>query len=332
MRKYLLIMAIFVLMVTLVLLSQPRARHIIFNGIIHFPEFAIMQSMKGGLVTRDFDRVMPWLDRQFSIVNWHGGSDNSMTPGLLENIKFAYKVAVLKHEREKFFEILEKTRILIPNNIDLEIMLASAYQFSDKDKALMHLENARRIIPSDQRIYHLANIILRNSNNLSEISSWCDMYKGEQLGDYENHKSTSLLGVGYRRIALEYMDGKERLILLNEGVQLNSKLSYEFILKRPAPLLLPSVRLATGGGIKVEFHKIKLFSGGELVKTYSQSQLKLYPETGYNFNHWIISTNSLGENIFIELPINAYDYIVDKMVIELTIEKLSLTSAIQCNS
>ena len=50
MRKYLLIMAIFVLMVTLVLLSQPRARHIIFNGIIHFPEFAIMQSMKGGLV------------------------------------------------------------------------------------------------------------------------------------------------------------------------------------------------------------------------------------------------------------------------------------------
>ena len=67
-----------------------------------------MQSMKGGLVTRDFDRVLPWLDKQYELANYYGETMNKMTPGLMENIKKAYNIAVLREEREKFIPLLEK--------------------------------------------------------------------------------------------------------------------------------------------------------------------------------------------------------------------------------
>ena len=60
----------------LILLSQARVRHVIFTGVIQFPEFAIMQSMKGGLVIRDFSRVLPWLDKQYEWANSYGGEKN----------------------------------------------------------------------------------------------------------------------------------------------------------------------------------------------------------------------------------------------------------------
>ena len=46
--------------------------------------------MRGGLVTRDFDRVMPWLYKQYELADSYGGEKNRLTPGLLENIKKAY--------------------------------------------------------------------------------------------------------------------------------------------------------------------------------------------------------------------------------------------------
>ena len=56
----------------LIFLSQPQLRHITFTGIVQFPEFATMQAMKGGLLTRDFDRVLPWLNRQVQLTKYYG--------------------------------------------------------------------------------------------------------------------------------------------------------------------------------------------------------------------------------------------------------------------
>ena len=313
----------------LVLLSQPQMRHILFTGVTQFPEFATMQAMKGGLVTRDFNRVLPWLHRQFEIANLYGREKNKMTPGLLQNIKKAYKVAVLQEEREKFIPLLEKAYALNPENIDLNIMLASAYQFLEPQRSLIYLEKAQSILPSDQRIFQLANIILRNSEDTDTRRKWCEAYRTEQFGDYEEYKSSTLLGTGYRRMALEYEYENTRNLLLNEGIQLGERIKYEFILGNSSKLLFPSLRLASGGGLEVLFHSVELHAQGRVIKKYSKNLIQLYPESGFIVDDKVISLNTQGENIFINLE-DVSEYDTDKVLIELTINKLPLDNTSFC--
>ena len=329
MKKFLILIFITVFIGILILLSQSRMRHIVFTGITQFPEFAIMQAMKGGLVTRDFDRVMPWLDKQYELADSYGREKNRLTPGLLENLKKAYKVAVLREERERFISLLEKVYLLNPENIDVNIMLASAYQFLDEKKSLFYLKKARTILPSDQRIFHLANIILRNSKDLEQKLLWCEAYKQEQFGDYEDYKSSTLLGIGYRRLALEFSNDSNRDLFLNEGVQLGERVKYEFVFGELRQLLSPSLRFSTGGGLEVLFHGIQLFSEGKLIQSYPVDSIRLYPETGYVIDGRVISSNIQGENIFIELP-GTDKHISDKVLIELTINKLMLDNSSFC--
>jgi len=315
----------------LILLSQARVRHVIFNGVIQFPEFAFMQSMRGGLVIRDFSRVLPWLDKQYELANSYGGEKNKLTTGLLENLKKAYTVAVLKKERELFIPVFNKAYLLNPNNIDLNIMLASAYQYSDTKKSFSYLEKARKILPSDQRIFHLANILLRDSDDMKQKMLWCNFYNNEQFGDYENYHSSSLLGGGYRRIAFEFLNGSERDLYLNEGVQIGERAQYEFNFNSSSELISPSLRFSTGGGIEVVFHEIQLFLQGKLIKSYPHEEFILFPETGYIFDKSVISTNPLGENVFIKLD-EISIYAPDKIIIDLTISKLSLNSSSLCSN
>ena len=331
MKKLFILIFATILIGMLILLSQARVRHVIFTGITQFPEFAFMQSMKGGLVTRDFSKVMPWLNKQYDLANSYGGEKNRLTPGLLENLKKAYNVAVLREERELFILLFEKAYLLNPDNIDLNIMLASAYQYSDEKKSLSYLEKARTIVPSDQRIFHLANVILRNSDNVEQKLFWCKAYKTEQFGDYEEYKSSSLLGTGYRRLALEFANDNTRPLFLNEGVQLGERVKYEFVFGDSYQLSAPSLRFSTGGGLEVLFHNFQLFSKGKLIKSFPSEEIGLFPETGYIVDGRLISSNSLGENVFIEL--NKIDeYSVDKVIIELTINKLLLDDSSLCSN
>ncbi len=331
MRKSILIIFITVFLGMLTLLAQPKARHIIFTGIIHFPEFAFMQSMKGGLVTRDFDRVLPWLYRQYDLANSYGGQNNRLTPGLLENVKKAYEVAVLREERERFIDLLEKVYFLNPRHIDINIMLASAYQFKDVEKSLSYLDKAMMILPSDQRIFQLANIIVRKSSDTEDKKAWCAAYKSAQFGDYKESKSSTLLGIGFRRLALEFSKDNVRDLFLNEGVQLGERTKYEFILGGQNQLISPSLRLAVGGGLEVSFHNIQLYSEGRLFRSYKEDAISLYPETGYFIDGSVISMNPRGENIFFELP-GIVDHLADKVVIEATIKKLALNNSTSCDS
>lgn len=331
MKKLLILILAILFIGMLILLSQARVRHVIFTGVIKFPEFAIMQSMKGGLVTRDFSRVIPWLDKQYELANSYGGKKNKLTPGLLENLKKAYSIAALKKERELFIPLFDKAYLLNPNNIDLNIMLASAYQYSDAKKSLSYLEKARLIVPSDQRIFHLANIILRNSDNLEQKLSWCKAYMTEQFGDYEEFKGSSLLGTGYRRLAFEFENDNTRPLYLNEGVQLGERVKYEFVFGDSHKISAPSLRFSTGGGLEVLFHNIQLFSKGKLIKSYTKQEISLFPETGYIVDGRLISSNPLGENVFIELN-EIEEHMSDRTIIELTINKLLLDNSSLCSN
>ena len=184
-------------------------------------------------------------------------------------------------------------------------------------------------MPSDQRIFHLANVILRDSDNIEEKLYWCEAYENEQFGDYEEYKSSSLLGIGYRRLALEFEHSNTRSLFLNEGLTLGEKVKYEFILGDSYPISKPSIRFSSGGGLEILFHNIQFFSKGKLTRTYSNKEINLFPETGYVIEGRAISTNPLGENIFIEL--NEIDnFIADKLIIELTINKLLLNNLALC--
>jgi hypothetical protein len=325
-----LIIFITIFFILLIFLSQPQLRHITFTGLVQFPEFATMQAMKGGLITRDFDRVMPWLDRQLQLTTYYGRTKNKMTPGLLENIRQAYKIAVLKEERERFIPLLENAYKLNPENIDLNLMLASANQFLDPDKSLEYLEKAKLILPSDQRIYHLANIILLDSKNTQKKMSWCQDYLRNQFGDYAAGKSSTLLGVGYRRLAFEFSVNETRELFLNEGVVLGKRLQYEFTLDSLKKIKNPSIRVANGGGIKVSLHGLSFFSQGNLLKSYDSKSILLYPETGYLVEGKVISTNTYGENIYLNF-LSEDEIIADKILVDLTISKLPINNLVACS-
>ena len=331
MRKLLITLFFVILIIALLFLSQPQLRHIVITGVIQFPEFATMQAMKGGLITRDFNRVIPWLERQMDLTTFYGKTKNKMTPGMLENISKAYEAAVLKEERERFIPILERAYILNPNNIDLHVMLASAYQFSDKKKSIDYLNKAKLILPSDQRIYSLANILLKDSNDAEQKMKWCLDYKSALFGDYSQHKGSSLLGVGYRRVALEFSDGNTRKLYLNEGVILGKRQKYEFIFDGIYEIKNPSVRVSNGGGIQVEIHQLDFYKQGGEARSLESRLIQLFPETGYLLDNKVISTNLYGENIFLEM-IDLDEIKADKIVLDLTINKLPLNSLAFCNS
>ncbi len=326
-----LIIFLVIFFIVLVFLSQPQLRHMTFTGLVQFPEFATMQAMKGGLVTRDFDRVMPWLDRQLQLTSYYGKTKNKMTPGLLENIRHAYKIAVLKEERERFIPLLEGAYKLNPENIDLNLMLASAYQYSNPNKSLEYLEKAKSILPSDQRIYHLANIILLNSDNNEEKIRWCKEYFNNQFGDYAANKSSTLLGVGYRRLAFEFLQEETRKLFLNEGVRLGKRLEYEFTLDSLHSIKMPSLRVANGGGVEISLHGVSFFSQGRLIKSYDSKSILLFPETGYLVKGKVISTNIYGENIYLDF-LSEEKIIADKILLDLTIVKLPINNLASCSS
>jgi len=209
--------------------------------------------------------------------------------------------------------------------------LASAYQYSDAKKSLSYLVKARKIVPSDQRIFHLANIILRNSDNLEQKLSWCKAYMTEQFGDYEEYRGSSLLGTGYRRLAFEFENDNTRPLYLNEGVQLGERVKYEFVFGDSHKISAPSLRFSTGGGLEVLFHNIQLFSKGKLIKSYAKQEISFFPETGYIVDGRLISSNPLGENVFIELN-EIEEHMSDRAIIELTINKLLLDNSSLCSN
>tara|TARA_S200000501_G_scaffold376493_1_gene431587 strand:- start:798 stop:1793 length:996 start_codon:yes stop_codon:yes gene_type:complete len=331
MKKFLVVIFFLFFLIVIIFLSQPQLRHIVFNGIVQFPEFAVMKAIKGGLTIRDFDKVIPWLERQHDLADLYGESNNKMVTGLTENIKKAFEYAVLDEERSKFISILEKNYSLNDRNIDLILMLAKAYKSIDSQKSKYFLNKALEIVPSDIRIYQLANIMFMDEVNSAQGAKWCSLYKINQFGDYKKSEGSSLLGIGYRRLAFEYEFENKRRLILNEGLRLGEKVSYEFLLGENSYFLNPSLRISNGGGIEIVFHEIKMFFKGELVKTFKDEIIGLFPETGFILDNKVISTNKDGENIYIKIP-NIDKIQVDKVAIDLTISKLSLNNSISCKN
>jgi len=325
----LVLFAVFILLIVFAL-SQPRVRHMISVAAVSLPEFAIAQSLRGAILNRQFEKAVPWLEKHFEIVKWYGEKNNRLVPGLVNNIRLVYAGAVLPEERELFISILEKAIEYNPKNIDLIIMLSSALTAKDSKKSLEYLEMAANILPSDQRIYHIANIIMKDANDNKLEEYWCKKYLNTQFGDYEGKSNASLLGGGYRRISFEYDASDKRNLVLNEGMTLNNTLKYEFILEGKRTINNPSFRFSTGGGLEVDIKSVTLFASSKRVKKYSNKELRLYPETGYLINNKVISTNRHGENIFIRFH-KKIDSKVDKVTLEAFIRKLPLNNTLNCN-
>ena len=330
MKKYIVAFVVIFFVGLLSVLSQPKVRHVLISGVTHFPEFAIMQSMKGGIIIRDYNKVISWLRKHQGIVEWYGKENNRLVPGFVENIKFSFDHAVLRHEREMFIPVLKSALEMSPDNVDLLVMLATAYMDKDSGVSLKYLDKVKKILPSSQRIYHIANIVLRDVDNNGLKNKWCSDYTNSQFGDYEGHKSSTLLGGGYRRLALEYEINDERQIVLNEGLQIGSRVSYEFDFGEANIVENPSIRFSAGGGIKARIHNVLFYSKGMLVKKYDIGSMGLYPESGYLSDGAVLSMNRRGENVYITFD-KAYAGKVDKLIMDATVTKLNIAPMGMCS-
>ena len=296
-------LALFLLGLVLVFVSLPlwhaQSRHLFYNGILDFPEFAYGQLIKGSLITRKYEIVESHLSSYGNLVVFFGQENNRLVPGYIETIKSAYETTLLSAERQHLMASLQLADALSPGNIDVNLMIAEIMAVKDPVEAFDRLVLVNKSVGSDSRIVPIANLAQRNLV-WQNIDTNCEQVGPQSFGDYEGLKSTSLLGGGLRRIAFGYRASGVDQIFLNEGLELNRLKEYRF--STLGETLNPTSAyfiFATGGNVKISLFSILIYTTDGDVQTYEWEQLQATPESGMLFDGAILSQNRNGEKVYI---------------------------------
>ena len=296
-------LALSLLGLVLVFVSVPlwhaQSRHLLYNGMLDFPEFAYGQLIKGSLITRKYEVVESHLVSYGNLVNFFGRENNRLVPGFIETIKSAYETTLLNAERQHLMASLQLADALSPGNIDVNLMIAEIMVVKDPIEAFDRLVLVNKSVGSDSRIVPIANLAQRNLA-WQDMDVNCEQVEPQSFGDYEGLKSTSLLGGGLRRIAFGYSASDVDQIFLNEGLELNKLKEYRF--STLGETLNPTSAFfifATGGNVKISLYSIVIYTTDGDVQTYEWEQLQATPESGMLFDGSIISQNHYGEKVYI---------------------------------
>lgn len=296
-------LALFLLGLVVVFVSVPlwhaQSRHLLYNGILDFPEFAYGQLIKGSLITRKYEVVESHLDSYGNLVVYFGRENNRLVPGFIETIKSAYETTLLDAERNHLMASLQLADALSPGNIDVNLMIAKIMAIKDPVGAFDRLMLFNKSVGSDSRIVPIANLAQRNLA-WQNIDVNCEQVEPQSFGDYEGLKSTSLLGGGLRRIAFGYSALGDDQVFLNEGLELNRLKEYRF--STLGEMLSPTsvyFIFATGGNVRISLDSIVIYTTDGDVQTYEWEQLQATPESGMLFNGSVLSQNRNGEKIYI---------------------------------
>ncbi|MGC6497175.1 MAG: hypothetical protein ACON4I_04630 [Candidatus Puniceispirillaceae bacterium] len=296
-------LALSLLCLVLVFVSVPlwhaQIRHLLYNGILDFPEFAYGQLIKGSLITRKYEVVESHLNTYGKLVDFFGRENNRLVPGFIETIKSAYETTLLNAERQHLMGSLRLADSLSPGNIDVNLMIAEIMALKDPIEAFDRLVLVNKSVGSDFRIVPIANLAQRNLA-WQNIDVNCEHVEPQSFGDYEGLKSTSLLGGGLRRIAFGYNAPSGDQVFLNEGLELNTLKEYRF--STLGETLNPTSAFfifSTGGNVKISLYSMAIHTTDGNVKTYEWEQLQATPESGMLFDGSILSQNHNGEKVYI---------------------------------
>jgi hypothetical protein len=87
-----------IVLIVLLFLTVPKARHGVFLFALELPGYVTNFILEQYIPIRRFDKALPWLERELRLVNWFASPRNRLLPGLIKNTEYAVSRARFPEE------------------------------------------------------------------------------------------------------------------------------------------------------------------------------------------------------------------------------------------
>jgi hypothetical protein len=279
-----------------------------------------------------FDKAVPWLERELTLVDKFAPPRNRLLPGLIANTEYAFGRARFPDELSHFVPYLRRLVKSHPKLYPARLWLARALSSADPSVALEQLEFAVNLASADSSPYRLAIALALKNNMPEQLEDWCHRYNTSQLGGIHAITYKTLFhGIGLRELGLEIIgESGERQLMGSMGLQLGEK-SYDFSFKEGTAIKELYLHLGILPGMSVEVKKLQMYNEG-LSKAVFQEDLTMTSLGGFHLKDGRVLTISKdGEMITIFPPEEGFGN-ADRIVVTLRFERLGIASPHPCGS
>jgi hypothetical protein len=321
-----------VALIIVVLLTNSKLRHALFLFSIEFPGYATNFVLQQYIPLRQFDKAVPWLERELSLVNKFAPPQNRMLPGLIANTKYAFKSARFPDEFSHFIPYLTKLVESHPKLYPARLWLARASESVDPFLALEQLEFATKLSSADHRPYRLAiNLALKNKMP-KQLNDWCKRYQTSQLGGIKPMGYETLFqGIGLRELGLEVVsESGKRQLMSNMALQLGEE-SYDFYFENGVTVNELRLYLGIIPGMSVQVKKLQLYNDGVPNEVFEEN-LIIFSWDGFHLRNGRVLTISQDGEMLTILPPKGKFGQADRIVVTLRFERLGIASPYPCGS
>lgn len=296
------------------------------------------------LQNRNFENISKKLINYIEISKKFSPDKSFMIRGIFEAIQYSASRAVTQedynHLQDTFVEFVK----LDPRIYDSNVWLAKALFDDNPEQALILLKKAIDITPSREEAYreliHLSSQ-LKDSKEFTR-ENYCDNYFSAQIGGYSDLHFGGMLGSNnLKKFGVKFNTIKKKEeIYINNGIQLNNFVNYEFILSEAIDLNNIDLFLNIIPAIKFSIKKIVIHSGDTKLEI-PPNMINILTRSSYvdddEKNLSVILTNLNDEIInfsfnqsFLQKHQNIF-LKVDKVNLVANFIKLNLTNSNFCN-
>ena len=329
--KVWLILFALLLVVLTALIASPSLRFTVFRMLTELPAIATHFTIQKYVKDHDFTASAAGLDRQLSVVKLAGTSRNSMVRGLIRNTEMAMGVAELSRDYAAMTPFLERFVEYQPNLYIARIWLAQALSHSAPAKAFIHLEKAARIVPADDRTYHIAVRAAVASGDFDKARDWCGRYRTAKFGGLRPLIYRNIFaGTGLRKMALEIPRSEGVPVrIFNEGVVMGQSMSYSFDLHERTTADFLRLHLGLLPGVKVAFEGMTLFGPAGIQRLTAQELIILPEESFIIANGTLMTVSPDGEKVTLRKRKGAFGP-ADRIDLRLNFKRAGLATLPGC--
>jgi hypothetical protein len=296
---WLLLIVLPILLILVVMVTIPSVRFATFRVATEFPAIATHFVIQKHVEARNFSSSAAGLDRQLWIAKNMGVAKSAMLRGLLKNTEMVMGHVEIASDYLAMEPYLERLAVYLPDIFSVRLWLADALSFKNPKSAFAELEEAARLVPADDRTYHIAVRTALSIGDKDAARDWCNRYQSAHFGGTSSLLYRNIFsGTSLRKIAIEVRDKAGNLITVpNEGVVLNKVQTYDFDL--PKRISLETFRLHLGlmPGIKVSMQSISIY-GPNGRKELLPEDIIMIPRDGFVLDRrTIVTTSPFGDVI-----------------------------------
>jgi len=311
-----------------------NARRYVFTRIAPaynlYQHMVMRQSVREG----EFQNISESLINYLEISEMLSDSKSPMLVGIVEVVEEVAERATSPQDFNYLEPVFRKLIGLDSNLYKARIWLARALIKKDPEEALLHIQKAIQLSPSNENAYREIINIVQNTDFDTE-KLFCNQYFSAQFGETQPRSYRNYFGgLGLNSFALEFTNNKEKINLYpHSGLQLKTTNSYEF-----TPLSVVNANgfnlyLSTLPGLKITIKKINIFTENSKY-SINGSEFSISSKHGYvvNDTDGSVSLVSLASNDDERLSIRYKSILnnINKVELIMSFERLPLTNSTLC--